>query len=43
LLTTEVFSDDLNNDGWHDVIWSRKLSFHLNKALPDPIFEDGFE
>jgi hypothetical protein len=28
--TNKVFSDDLNNDGLTDIIWSRELSFHLN-------------
>jgi hypothetical protein len=31
--TNKVFSDDLNNDGLMDIIWSRELSIHLNNTL----------
>ncbi len=31
--TKEVYSDDLNNDGLIDIIWSQELSIHLNNTL----------
>ncbi len=31
--TNEVFSDDLNNDGLIDIIWSQELSIHLNNTI----------
>jgi len=29
--TTQVFSDDFNNDGAEDVVWSAELSIHFNQ------------
>ena len=33
--TDKVFSDDLNNDGLMDIIWSQELSIHLNNTALD--------
>lgn len=42
--TKVVHSDDLNNDGKYDAIWSQQLSFNLNNSIAtDLIFSSGFE